>query len=716
MAKKLTRAEIQTELLKRSANIESTIIASGHVEFVDWIAVRPFVEAGLDKFECRCSKCGSVYVREGSYYRYGSSNKAKCPTCGNSNETTCSTPSHPYNGQRAFFAITTDYGADFAIYSHTYHYPSGDDWRMKDPVKGIKLSYYGMFHREYGWCVYSFNDEKLCRKDSNDENNALYIIKNKLPVNIDDVPSWNVVLAEAKLYEKKREQTLTERRANSKTKVMEDLRSGYKCKDIDLDRLANSSPAIMKKVYTRDDYKTTYLACCTRCGSQYIVDSDSTDESCPSCGFNTSNGSTLVRHTAGSMTRSTNAAVFENTNLPDNDLLLRVFNIEWTFDEHNCLSKNVRESQRVFLGKKMYVYNMKLGKAEKATVRDLSSCLGGWYHSESVSMAQTNDEIATIIKNSCHLRNGLLESYGLGDERYEKFKDAPNLQYISCWYKNPAIEIVLKANMPKVTEFFVSHIDQLFAGSSIAEVLGVAPMTLKTLGKTNPTRDELRAFDTLFREDNSITKELYGQIAAERLSVSVLAHLKRVYNISYTKTMSYLQSAYDHQCISKIEALNTWSDYLRMASMLKIDLTDKSRKFPASLKKEHDVAMFAYKSVQIELDKELFAKQAEINQYYEYSYKELMVIIPKTPQDIIEEATRQKNCLRSYVDSVKHGRTVVAFVRRKEFPNNSYVTAEIHANELIQLKGYCNSNPRDKEIEEFVEHWSKAKKFSLRYK
>jgi hypothetical protein len=146
-----------------------------------------------------------------------------------------------------------------------------------------------------------------------------------------------------------------------------------------------------------------------------------------------------------------------------------------------------------------------------------------------------------------------------------------------------------------------------------------------------------------------------------------------------------------------------------MATALHIDLTDKSRLYPGSLKKEHDVATFAYRAIQIDVDKEKFALQAEENAYFEYTYKDLMVIVPRTPQEIVEEATRQKNCLRSYVERVKNGDTVVVFIRRKIMPDATYVTAEVHNGRLTQLKGYCNSNPRNRELVEFVQHWSKAK-------
>ena len=93
------------------------------------------------------------------------------------------------------------------------------------------------------------------------------------------------------------------------------------------------------------------------------------------------------------------------------------------------------------------------------------------------------------------------------------------------------------------------------------------------------------------------------------------------------------------------------------------------------------------------------------------SGKDLIAIVPKTPEDIVEEATRQRNCLRSYVERVKNGQTVVVFIRKKDEPEKTYVTAEILDGRLTQLKGYCNSNPRDKELMEFVEKWSKATGF-----
>jgi hypothetical protein len=322
---------------------------------------------------------------------------------------------------------------------------------------------------------------------------------------------------------------------------------------------------------------------------------------------------------------------------------------------------------------------------------------------------QEGQEIADIIRNSCLMYSGLIESYGLGDERYESYEEAPSLSYLMTWYKKPEIELILKSNMTDMVKNMVDYPEHIGTGKTLAEALGVHPTVAKMAAKLKLDHASLTDLSALHNADNNLTAETFMQIKQTHISSYHLIQLKSTYGIDYAQSMKYLEAVYNHQCIERREAITLWADYLKMAAALKIDLTDKSRLYPGSLKKEHDVATFAYKAIQIEIDKEKFASQAEQNAYFEYSYKDLLVVVPRTPQDIVEEATRQKNCLRSYVESVKEGRTVVVFIRRKIMPDATYVTAEVNNGRLVQLKGYCNSNPRNKELVEFVQHWSKAK-------
>ena len=80
----------------------------------------------------------------------------------------------------------------------------------------------------------------------------------------------------------------------------------------------------------------------------------------------------------------------------------------------------------------------------------------------------------------------------------------------------------------------------------------------------------------------------------------------------------------------------------------------------------------------------------------------------QTPEDIIEEATKQHNCLRSYIERVRDGGTTVAFIRRKKAPQTSYVSVEIFEGRLAQVKLAYNKNPDDPSLNEFIAHWCKA--------
>jgi hypothetical protein len=500
------------------------------------------------------------------------------------------------------------------------------------------------------------------------------------------------------------------KKKNSKSKLLDDMRAGYKAKQIEDEMLTANSNGFLYKIYSQDGENASYIACCIGCGHTDIIDSKTTSYTCPVCG-NKHEGSFSYYSSRQSVSEA--VAVYEKTNLPENDMLLRLFRIDWSFDIDSGLTKKIREKQRIFFGKKVVVYDADTKKSEwiKATIRDISCDLNGWRL--SARTCQTDEEITEIIKSSCLMYSGLAESYGMSPH-YQKYEDAPSVAYLLAWYKAPNIELLLKANLTNLVEYYVKHSGEAsLDGSNLAEVLGVSPAVAKMAVKTNPSYPDLRDLNNLYMCDNTITVDLLEEIKRQRLSTNSIVSLKRDYGIDYTKTMQYLQSVYDNQCIEKSDALHVWIDYLRMAHALKINLADKTRKFPGSLKKEHDVAMFAYKAVQVELDKERFASQAKINQFYEYSYKDLMVRIPMTPQDIVAEATKQRNCLRSYVERVKNGNTVVAFIRKKEDPDETYLTAEIYNGDLVQLKGYCNSNPRNKIINEFVEHWAKAKQIRV---
>lgn len=116
-------------------------------------------------------------------------------------------------------------------------------------------------------------------------------------------------------------------------------------------------------------------------------------------------------------------------------------------------------------------------------------------------------------------------------------------------------------------------------------------------------------------------------------------------------------------------------------------------KYPKNLSTHHDRLSLARAYVAAELDEKAFKAQAEQNAVLEWSDENYSVIAPKSIGDMVDEATRQCNCLRSYIGRVINGDTSIFFLRRKKSPEDSLVTVEVRERRLVQVKGKFNKEP-----------------------
>ena len=704
-------------------NIDEEILEVISIEPFSGIIANDYFEAGQQTTDYYCHNCGNKY-QELRASRYGYPRKA-CPTCGKS---TIYTTKRLQSSNLKLYVRETENGFDFAIFRSIYQFPDVTDWHDKAPQAEIEVEYVGTFDIVNGWFVYDSNSNSIpCKRNSSAETNILNKLTTLTPENVTKT-NWFDLLQLYQDYKTQDEVERETKRVKSKSNLVQEMKEKFKPKEIDESQMIEKHNVILADLYSQKDGETITLRHCTKCGHefQHVNNHNNDVITCPNCGLESKDRYSYYRNSDSCV-----IVLFENTKLPDNDLLIRVFGVEKRFSIKDGYQEAVWEAVRIFAGKKLAVfvkenanpfrcYGAPSEEFSKATIRDIPSILRNpnYYRNECKYVVQTDDEIGNIVKNSCLSRSGMIEAYGIGDERYQIYEKAPDLSYLMAWYKNPAIELVLKANLTELVNYYINNIETLGRGNTLSDVLCVEPSVVKMFLKLKSknkqcTNESLNDLSALYGADNTMSVDTYNNIKESGLDIHNLAILRREYEIPFIKTIDYVENVYNHQCIEKRDALNIWIDYLRMAKALKINLKDKSRLYPNSLKKEHDVAMFAYRAIKAEVDQAQFKAQAEKNAYYEYSYKELMVVIPRTPEQIIEEATKQKNCLRSYVESVKRGDTVVAFVRRKETPDETYITAEIRNGRLNQLKGYCNSNPRNKEINEFVTHWSRAKGFRI---
>lgn len=117
-------------------------------------------------------------------------------------------------------------------------------------------------------------------------------------------------------------------------------------------------------------------------------------------------------------------------------------------------------------------------------------------------------------------------------------------------------------------------------------------------------------------------------------------------------------------------------------------------KYPKHLLEYHEALSINVEIKQTLINEEKFEAQSEVaSKYYWKMNKdegEYIFLYPKNAGDIIDEATQQSNCLKTYIDKFQNGECIIIFMRTKDNPDESLVSIEIVDDKIVQAKQYMN--------------------------
>jgi hypothetical protein len=85
----------------------------------------------------------------------------------------------------------------------------------------------------------------------------------------------------------------------------------------------------------------------------------------------------------------------------------------------------------------------------------------------------------------------------------------------------------------------------------------------------------------------------------------------------------------------------------------------------------------------------------------------LLVYVPESTKDLIEQGKLLHNCLSTYVDRVAEGKTLIFFVRRLNAPDAPFVAFEYVNGEVVQCRYDYNKAVDDDKIISFVDAFAK---------
>lgn len=317
-----------------------------------------------------------------------------------------------------------------------------------------------------------------------------------------------------------------------------------------------------------------------------------------------------------------------------------------------------------------------------------------WYDTGTMNTGKARiypKNLKQIIKGTWLSHSGIdvVASWKGKQEQYEMI--------IENYMQNPQLELVIKANMRKLTRQLWSYDRFLNKGTKLNEVLGLTKANMRKARDYDLGRDEIR----VLRNDPDGKLSNDEVIALANAGCHYLAALRTFTTIR--KIANYTQKGHD---------AGIWVDYLKMAKDLGYNMKDKAVLFPRKLKVKHDDLA---KIMKIQGDnireKKYQQRIPELKALYSYETSKYKIIVPESLKAIVEEGQNLHHCVGTYTEKVAEGETDILFIRKQGEEETSYYTMEVKNLEIIQYRGAYNNlhnNPVPKEIDQFVKQFHNA--------
>ena len=316
-----------------------------------------------------------------------------------------------------------------------------------------------------------------------------------------------------------------------------------------------------------------------------------------------------------------------------------------------------------------------------------------WYDTGAMNVGKARiypKNLKQMIKDTYLEHSGIdvVASWKGKQEQYEMI--------IENYMQHPQLELVIKANMRKLTRQLWSYDRFLNVGTKLNEVLGLTKANMRKARDYDLGRDEIRVLRN--DPDGKLTDD---EIIALSNAGHHLIALRTFTTIK--KIATYTRKGHD---------AGIWLDYLKMAQDLGYNMKDKAVLFPRKLKDRHDDLT---KIMKIQGDnireKKYQQRIQELKALYSYETSKYKIIVPMSLKEIAEEGRNLHHCVGTYTEKVAEGETDILFIRKQGEEDTSYYTMEVRNLEIIQYRGAYNNlhnNPVPKEIDQFVRQFHNA--------
>lgn len=360
----------------------------------------------------------------------------------------------------------------------------------------------------------------------------------------------------------------------------------------------------------------------------------------------------------------------------------------------------------------------------------------------NVAYEGSNGMIDFVLKNKkFNQYTGFMDCFNLVEANIGR--DAYFLLYMYIYSEYPVVEQIVKMGYTKVIAQIMRTViggynktDIRQKAAELNKVMNpeatsgssafTAPKYVTTvLNDAQAPLSDYIMWGDVYQIDEHMTKEkfmeAYGSYSYHRLGHGYSSRKEfpniMKYGYSVNEITKYLDKQFNKQTDdSTVGQLWNWfHDYLNMCDLLGVT----PDKFPSDIKSAHDNVAKAYSAKANALtDKKLSAIAANAEKLIPQTKDEDLyeIRLPKSIYDFVQEGQNMHNCVGSYVDRVSNGHSLVFFIRKKDEPDASFVTAEYRSHNITQLYYKNNRRVSDTEIIHMANKFKDALNASVNFR
>lgn len=226
--------------------------------------------------------------------------------------------------------------------------------------------------------------------------------------------------------------------------------------------------------------------------------------------------------------------------------------------------------------------------------------------------------------------------------------------------------------------------------------------------------EQLKEYYNTFECNTELLKQSGLKVSLHKI-VKYIAKESERYPVGENGCCMGLYSRYHEREDPRIERQKNmakdWLEYLEWCKALKYDTDNMFVYMPKNFKAVHDRTAAEYQALQdrkaaaeksrreaaarramekIQKDLAEILEQNSGADAFSIKGKGLILIVPKTGDEIRAEGAALHHCVGTYVDRVANGKTNIFFVRKADNPNEPYFTLEWKNNDIVQCRGLHN--------------------------